>query len=134
MGVCGVLSPSKIWKFKLKSPAKLINRDTVIFVTEKIISILKSSKISQVLLKTSSYSLFSTGNINDSEGEGNTEESDRDNEINIEQNKFELTEGTLPDPKLYPVLARFNIPVDNEHTLSALLAKILSLACHKNVD
>ena len=45
MGVCGVLSPSKIWKFKLKSPAKLINQDTVIFVTEKIISILKSSKI-----------------------------------------------------------------------------------------
>ena len=85
----------------MKSPSKIVNRKTIIFVTEKIISILKSSKISKLLLKTCYYSplsSFPTGDIDDTEGEGTSEEEKEKDKLDaanilasIKEKQFVLT-------------------------------------------
>ena len=134
LGRC-VVSPVQIWNQKKKAPPKLVTRQTSSFVTEQLISILKKSNLFSMLLSTSYYcSLTFDGNQKKYESDNTIEEVELNEKEKNNIVPFKIKDGTRADKKIFPVLARFGVPIDNEQTASALLTELIKLRSMQEND
>jgi hypothetical protein len=148
LGTC-TLTPHVIFRCRLYPPKSLVTRTTTKFVTNELVSILKTSNMFTQLLQTDYYfkglpagarKRGQGAAINSTESEeDNSENSSDDNAENSSDDAenlsdedessacsvYDITKGTAADKKQFPCLAKFNIPINNPQTISSLLCELL---------